>query len=61
VELEGQSGIRNFMVGNRSTFEYAASVEFRERKFYEHSYVLPVLLGMELVLIVFAIYAKRKR
>jgi hypothetical protein len=49
------------MVGNRSTFEYAASVEFRERKFYEHSYVLPVLLGMELVLIVFAIYAKRKR
>ncbi|MFA0822886.1 MAG: hypothetical protein ACC612_08335 [Methanomethylovorans sp.] len=61
LELEGQSGIRNFMVGNRSTFEYAASVEFRERKFYEHSYVLPVLLGMELVLIVFAIYAKRKR
>ncbi len=61
VELEGKSGIRSFMVGNRSTFEYAADVEFRERKFYEHNYVLPLLLGIELVLIVFAIYIKRKR
>jgi hypothetical protein len=61
VELEGKSGIRSFMVGNRSTFEYAADVEFRERKFYEHNYVLPLLFGIELVLVVFAIYLKRKR
>jgi len=59
--LEGKSGIRNFMVGNKSTFEYAANVEFRERKFYEHNYVLPLLLGVELLLVVFALYMRRKR
>lgn len=61
VELEGKSGIRSFMAGNKSTFEYAANVEFRERKFYEHNYVLPLLVGMELLLVVFAIYMRRKR
>lgn len=58
--LEGKSGIRNFMVGNKSTFEYAASVEFRQRKFYEHNYVLPLLLGLEVLLVVFALYMRRK-
>jgi hypothetical protein len=61
VILEGKSGIRSFMVGNKSTFEYAANVEFRERKFYEHNYVLPLLLGVELLLVLFAIYIRRKR
>ena len=60
VELEGRSGIRSFMVGNRSTFEYAATVEFRTPRFYEHGYVLPLLIGIELLLVMFVIYKRRK-
>lgn len=61
VELEGRSGIRSFMVGNRSTFEYATTVEFRNPHFYERGYVLPLLIGIELLLVIFVIYMRRKR
>ncbi|WP_370572087.1 hypothetical protein [Methanomethylovorans sp.] len=61
VILEGKSGIRSFMAGNKSTFEYAANLEFRERKIYEHNYILPFLIGVELLLILFALYIRRKR
>ncbi|MGB3908817.1 MAG: hypothetical protein WBL02_10370 [Methanomethylovorans sp.] len=60
VELEGRSGVRNFMAGNRSTFEYATIVDFRTPNFYEHGYVLPLLLGIELLLIMFFIFTRRK-
>ncbi|MBC7086475.1 MAG: hypothetical protein H5T43_08995 [Methanomethylovorans sp.] len=60
VALEGRSGIRSFMIGNRSTFEYATTVEFHKPHFYERGYFLPLLLSMELFLVVLAFYMKRK-
>ncbi len=60
VILEGKSGIRNFMTDNRSTFEYATTVEFRVPHLYEHGYFLHLLLGMELFLIVLVLHMRRK-
>ncbi|AGB49115.1 hypothetical protein Metho_0872 [Methanomethylovorans hollandica DSM 15978] len=61
VLLEGKSGIRSFMADNRSTFEYATTVEFRDPYLYEHGYVLPFLLGVELLLIILVLHVRRKR
>jgi hypothetical protein len=60
VLLEGKSGIRSFMADNRSTFEYATTVEFRDPYLYEHGYVLPFLLGVELLLIILVLHIRRK-
>ena len=60
VILEGKSGIRNFMADNKSTFEYATTIEFHVPHLYEHGYVLPLLLGIELILIILVLYMRRK-
>lgn len=61
VVMEGKSGIRSFMVGNRSTFEYAAYIKFKEPHLYERGYIVPFLVGIELLLVLLVLYLKRKR
>lgn len=56
VVLEGESGIRTFMVGNRTVFEYATTVDMYKKPFYAESYFLPLLVFIEMLLAVFAIY-----
>ena len=56
VVLEGESGIRTFMVENRTIFEYATTVDMYKKPFYAESYFLPLLVFIEMLLAVFAIY-----
>ena len=56
VVLGGESGIRTFMVENRTTFEYATTVDMYKKPFYAESYFLPLLVFIEMLLAVFAIY-----
>ena len=56
VVLEGESGIRSFMVGNRTVFEYATTVDMYKKPFYAESYFLPLLVFIEMLLAAFAIY-----
>jgi hypothetical protein len=56
VVLGGESGLRAFMVGNRTTFEYATTIVMYKRPFYAKSYFLPLLVFIEMLLAVFAIY-----
>lgn len=56
VVLEGESGIRSFMVENRTIFEYATTVDVYKKPFYAESYFLPLLVFIEMLLAVFAIY-----
>jgi hypothetical protein len=44
VVLEGESGIRTFMVENRTIFEYATTVDMYKKPFYAESYFLPLLV-----------------
>ena len=56
VVLEGESGIRSFMVENRTVFEYATTVDMYKKPFYAESYFLPLLVFIEMLLAAFAIY-----
>lgn len=56
IVLEGESGIRTFMVENRTIFEYATTVDMYKKPFYAESYFLPLLVFIEMLLAVFAIY-----
>lgn len=56
IILEGESGIRTFMVENRTIFEYATTVDMYKKPFYAESYFLPLLVFIEMLLAVFAIY-----
>ncbi len=56
VVLEGKSGIRSFIVENRTIFEYATTVDMYKKPFYAESYFMPLLVFIEMSLAVFAIY-----
>ena len=56
VVLEGESGIRSFMVENRTIFEYATTIDMYKKPFYAKSYFIPLLVFIEMLLAVFAIY-----
>lgn len=60
VVLEGASGIRSFMNGDKQRMEYAAFVVLQKEPFYKNRFFLPLLAFIELVLLSIALYIIRK-
>lgn len=56
VMLGGVSGIRSFMIEDRPAFEYAVLIKMQKEPFYKKSFVLPILIIIEIILASIALY-----
>ncbi|WP_406661264.1 hypothetical protein V7O66_01710 [Methanolobus sp. ZRKC3] len=54
--LEGASGVRSFMVGEKPTFEYAVFIEMYREPFYKKAFFLPLLILVEILLASLGLY-----
>jgi Ca2+/Na+ antiporter len=59
VVLEGVSGIRSFMLEDKPAFEYAAYITMQKKSIYKNSFFLPLLIFIELILALAALYIYR--
>jgi len=60
VVVSGRSGIREFVVNDRTKFEYATFVIMHKDRFYEKAFFIPLLIIIELFLVLLIVYRKKK-
>lgn len=58
--LEGSSGVRSFMVNETPTFEYAVLLEISREPFYKKTFFIPLLVLLEILLALLALYIIKK-